>query len=83
MQELSLTVPYVEALLVTLILDGALQGRIDQQKMRFERTSAPSQTGLYNLSLDRWASRLDALNSALATSVRGSAKEVTLGRGFQ
>jgi len=66
--ELNISAPEVEQLLVALILDGQIDGHIDQigQLLLLNRTRADAQK---YAAAEKWAQQLSALQSAILTKL--------------
>lgn len=69
-QELAVPPAEVEALLVTLILDGKVDGVIDQPAGLLVITPPPPQAALY-AGLEAWAGALQSLHAATVARVGG------------
>jgi COP9 signalosome complex subunit 2 len=59
----------VEELLVGLILDAKVQGKIDQVNQVFELSSAKSSAFWKYKSIDRWATQLASLHTSVVSKL--------------
>ncbi|KAJ1505096.1 hypothetical protein HMI56_001311, partial [Coelomomyces lativittatus] len=66
-QKLNITVEEVESLLLVLILDGKIDGKIDQCQRRLESIQVPDST-LYQV-MEEWSDQLNELNSAIQARI--------------
>jgi len=67
--ELNITPKEVEDLMVTLILDSKIRGRIDQVNQLLELESLKSNAYWTYRSLDKWASQLQSLQGSLLSKL--------------
>lgn len=65
----------VEELLIGLILEGKVEGKIDQVAQRLEITRHQSLARRRYAALDKWTSALDNLNGAIAGKGAGNASD--------
>lgn len=67
--ELNISPKEVEELLVGLILDAKVQGKIDQVNQVFELSSAKSSAFWKYKSIDRWATQLASLHTSVVSKL--------------
>ncbi|KAF9654400.1 PCI-domain-containing protein [Thelephora ganbajun] len=73
-QQLNVDKDEVEELLIGLILDGKVEGRIDQVTMRLELDKQQSLEKRRYAALERWAEALEAVHSAVVAKNPSGAK---------
>jgi len=67
-KQLNISVQEVEMLLVSLILDGSIQGRIDQVNQRLELDQHRQETNLYN-AMDKLSVQVHKLTGVLTDRI--------------
>jgi len=67
--ELNVSPKEVEELLIALILDSKVQGKIDQVNQVFELSTAKSSSFWKYRSIDKWASQLGSLHGAVVSKL--------------
>ncbi|OCH90066.1 PCI-domain-containing protein [Obba rivulosa] len=77
-KQLNIDKDEVEELLIGLILEGKVEGRIDQVAMRLELDRAQSLEKKRYMALDKWSSALESVHTAVVGKTGGRNADISL-----